>query len=160
MQFENVENENCVRLNRYEIAITDILEMGYGLDTAATAYGLDIDYLSMFFHTILTKGKVVKGRNKCLSFFDELAFLLYVKICRQDHCVCLACFKEYLPRLIYKFVKQNNIIYPSQWDNCRAADEITKGRFLKRHENEISRLFLKDCLRLSPNNLLKKSLYF
>jgi len=158
MQFEDIEN-NCIQLNKYEIAIKDILELGYSLDTAASAYGLDIDYLSIFYHTILSKGKVIKGRNQYISCFDELAFLLYIKICPQGHCVCLACFKEYFPRLIYKFTKQNNIIYPRLWDVCQKADETTKRRFLERNRNNISRLFSKNCLRLSPNNLLKKSLY-
>jgi len=148
MQFEDIEN-NCIQLNKYEIAIKDILELGYSLDTAASAYGLDIDYLSIFYHTIVSKGKVIKGRNQYISFFDELAFLLYVKICPQGHCVCLACFKEYFPRLIY----------PRLWDVCQKADETTKRRFLERNRNNISRLFSKNCLRLSPNNLLKKSLY-
>lgn len=157
MQSENLENR--IELNRYEIAIKDILELGYSRTKAALAYELDEDYLSMFLHTISSKGKVIKGENKSLSFFDELAFLVYVKICPQGHCVCIACFKEYFPHLIYKFVKKNKIIYPYYWNVCRKADTITKSNFLKRYKYEISRLFSKDCIRLSSNNLLQKSLY-
>ena len=66
MQSENLENH--IELHRYEIAIEDILKFGYLIKEAATAYGLDEDYLSLFLHTILTKGKVIKGENKNLSF--------------------------------------------------------------------------------------------
>lgn len=156
---ENIETVN-VELHMYAIAISDILELGCTMITAATNYKLDIDYLSMFIHTIHSKGKVIKGKNKNYTHLDELAFLLYIKMCPQEHCVCLACFEEYLPRLMYKFAKRNNLNYPTFWDTYQKADEFAKMKFLERNRNEISRLFSKDCLRLSPNNVLKKSLFF
>jgi len=148
MQSENLENR--IELHRYEIAIKDILKFGY-FKKEGIAYKLDENYLSIFLHTIFSEGKVIKGENKSLSFFDELAFLLYVKICPQEHCVCIACFKEYFPCLIYKFVKKNKIIYPCHWNEHQKADTDTKRDFLKRNEYEISKLFSKDCIRLSPN---------
>lgn len=95
MQFESIRDKIHIELNKYEIAIRDIIELGHTLKLSASTYGLDVDYLSVFIHTILNKGRVIKGRNKYLSFFDELAFLLYVKICRREHCICLARFKEF-----------------------------------------------------------------
>lgn len=147
MQFEKIKKLR-IQLNRYELAISDILNNTCSLNNAATIYRLNKSYLSLFIHTITTKGRIIKGENKKLSFFDELAFLLYIKMCYQEHCICLECFEEYLPRLIYKFIKYNNLIYPQCWDTYRKADESTKLQFLERHKKRISSLFPKVCLRL------------
>lgn len=52
----------------------------------------------------------------------------------QKHCVCLACFKEYLPYLIYKFVKHNNLIYLQLWNTYRKANKSTEMQFLERNK--------------------------
>lgn len=141
-----------IELNMYAKGISDILKLRRSMRIAAKKYKLDLIYLSMFMHTIQTKGKIIKGENKEFSFYDELAFLLYIKICPQGHCVCLACFEEHLSHLIYKFVKYNNLNYPGSWDMYQEADELTKMEFLRTYRNVILRLFSKDCLKLSPNN--------
>lgn len=40
------------------------------IDTAATAYKFNKNYLSLFIHTVLIKGKVIKGENKNFSFIS------------------------------------------------------------------------------------------
>lgn len=158
MQNENIKKTNNIELKRYEIAVSEILNNMSNIDTAVKVYELDMNMLSVFIHTVLTKGKVIKGDNKNISLLDTLAFLLYAKICPQEHCVCLACFKKYLPNLIYKFLNHNNINYPQIWDTCQKADEFDTDRFLKIYNDDISKLFLENCLELSPNNLRTKSL--
>lgn len=88
MQFENINaNEiNIHGLHKYEIAISEMFKFKHNVEVAASTYGLNTDYLSMFYYTIVS-GKVVKSVNKNLTFLDELAFLLYLKIHNQALCL-------------------------------------------------------------------------
>jgi len=158
MQTESIESTNFIGLHTYEAAIKDIISQERDLITAAEVYKLHVANLSKFISEIYNNRPLIKGRT--FSPFDEQAFLLYIKLRPQPHCVCATCLKEYLPLLLYKFISSHSYNYPQSWDTRRQVDEFMAMRFLERNSSEISRLFSSDCLRVSTNNLYKRSLNF
>ncbi|XP_067213166.1 uncharacterized protein [Linepithema humile] len=90
-----------------------------------------------------------KFKKSVLTFDEEIFLLNQLKKKTQRQCICQNCIKKELPIIAYRFVKNQNKLYPALWNRDKKAGKRWLEDFLTVHYHKILVSFPLHCKKES-----------